>query len=296
MKVVVAVSLAWIVLFSLPGMAGGAEEEVSACWVEYRSDPVTGTPRPVTVCRVAGELVEYGSGGSPPSDLDPDVGTAGGVQCWFWTGRDTQWVFVALNPDNTATLGWDPDGVPGGPVAVDITLEVCRSEPVPAAPPSVEVWEAVREYVHAVPVPVLDPPPPRGLAGLETYAGVEVPDPLAVSLVSAGSGAVLEVEAWVDEVTVDWGDGTVDSFPPVLFPFLDGSAEGAAVHVFEVKTCDPPGGPRCHPSLSAYPLSVSFSWFVRWRVGGGPWLTLPVPDTVTVVDYPVSEVVGLVTG
>ncbi len=276
--------------------AAGIPDEVSACWVEDRFDPIDLSSFTVTVCRVAGELVEYGSGGAPRSDLGPDVGTAGGVQCWFWTGRDTQWVFVALNPDNTATLGWDPDGVPGGPVAVDITLEVCRSEPVPAVPPSVEVWEAIEDYVHTRPDPTFDPPPPRGLAGLETYAAVAVPDPFATTLVSAGTGAVLDVEAWVDEVRIDWGDGTVDAFPPVLFPLLDGTPEGAAVHVYEVKTCDPPGGPRCHPTLTAYPLSVAFSWFARWRVDGGPWLTLVVPDTVTAVDYPVTEVIGLVTG
>lgn len=280
----------------VPSVAQGVTEEVSACWVEERFDPVDLSYFTVTVCRVAGALIEYGPGDEPPPDLDPDVGTAGGVQCWFWTGRDTQWVIIAVDADNRATLGWDPDGVPGGPVAVDITLDVCNEEPTPGDPPSVEAWEAVEDYVHVRPVPVFDPPPPRGLAGLETFAGVGVPEPFSATVVSVGTGGVLEVEAWVSAVTVDWGDGTVEVFPPVLFPLLDGTAEGAATHVFEVKTCDPPGGRRCHPSLSAYPLGVSFSWFVRWRLDGGPWLTLVVPDTSTVTAYPVTEIIGLVTG
>ena len=289
--------IVWVILpLLVVGGSAASAAEVSACWVEERIDPVDGRPTPVTVCRVGGERVEFGFGGGVPWVLVPDVGVVGGVQCWFWTGRDTQWVIVGIDSGGRATLGWDPDGIPGGAVAIDITLDVCGGEPSPSVPPSVEVWEAIEGYVHMVPDPAFDPPPPRGLAGLETYAAVGVPDPFSAGLVSAGTGALLEVEGWVSEVTVEWGDGSVDRFPPVLFPLLDGTAEGVATHVFEVKTCDPPGGRRCHPSLSAYPLEVSFSWFVRWRMDGGPWLTLVVPDTSTVVSYPVSEVIGVVTG
>lgn len=275
-------------------VADAVADEVTACWVEERLDPVLQTTQTVTVCRLAGSVVDYGSEGEVPSVLHPDVGTAAGVQCWFWTSRTTQWVIIVRNPDGSAVLGWDPDTVPGGPVAVDTFAPVCTSEPTPGEPDELAAWRVIQSYVNARPDPVLDPPPPRGLAGLETRLGVGVPEPFATRLVSPGTGRPLDVEASVFAVRIDWGDGTVDTHPHAVLPLLTGWPDGAAGHVYEVKTCSEPGD-RCHPELDAYPLVVGFEWFARWRVAGGDWQPIAVPVTETAVDYPVSEVVGTLT-
>ena len=38
---------------------------------------------------------------------------------------------------------------------------------------------------------------------------------------------------------------------------------------------------------------MRFQWFVQWRVGGGDWTSLQVPDTVTTVPYPVQEIISV---
>jgi hypothetical protein len=290
-RLLVAVVIATLVLAGAAAVAA----EVSACWVEQRQDLITGRPQSVTVCRIDGAIVEYGTVIEVPAVLYPDVGTAAGVQCWFWTSRVTQWVIILRNADGSAILGWDPDGVPGGPLVVDTFAPVCTSEPIVVDPDVLVAWQVVRSYVQNRPEPVLDPPPPNGLAGLETRLGVAAPEPLTVRLVSPGTGRPLDVEAWVGAVRVDWGDGTVETYPLALVPHLTGTEDGAAVHVYEVKTCAT-GGDRCHPSLAAYPIEVSYEWAVRWRVDGGPWQILAVPAATTAIDYPVGEVVGTVTG
>jgi hypothetical protein len=268
--------------------------EVAACWVESRSD-FTGRAQSVTVCRIDGAIVEYATAIEVPAVLHPDVGTAAGVQCWFWTSRTTQWVIILRNADGSAILGWDPDGVPGGPLVIDTYAPVCTSEPIVVDPDVLVVWQVVRTYVQTRPEPVLDPPPPNGLAGLETRLGVAIPEPLSVRLVSPGTGRPLDVEASVWAVRVDWGDGTVATYPAALLPLLTGAVDGAAVHIYEVKTCTAPGE-RCHPILDAYPIEVAYEWAVRWRVDGGAWQILAVPPAGVAVDYPVAEVVGTVTG
>ncbi|HEY7563674.1 MAG TPA: hypothetical protein VIA81_01990, partial [Acidimicrobiia bacterium] len=108
------------------------------------------------------------------------------------------------------------------------------------------------------------------------------------------TGAALDVEGTVAAVTITWGDGASVSLPPDVFPLLSGYPDGVARHVYEVKTCDPPGSrPRCHPSLSAYTVEVRYQWFVQWRVDGGDWIQLTVPDTTTAVPYPVREVISV---
>jgi hypothetical protein len=64
---------------------------------------------------------------------------------------------------------------------------------------------------------------------------------------------------------------------------LAGYPDGSATHIYEVK--DPEGAV----------LTVEYDWTAHWRVGGGSWTALPVPNTTTTVDYPVAEVVSRLT-
>lgn len=91
--------------------------------------------------------------------------------------------------------------------------------------------------------------------------------------------STLEVEIAVDAVMVDWGDGTTDTFPP-SGEILAGYPNGGASHLYEVKDSD------------GVDLIVSFDWTARWRLVGGAWTSLPVPDTSTSVLYPVAEIVS----
>jgi hypothetical protein len=139
------------------------------------------------------------------------------------------------------------------------------------------VWEYVSQYIHAPPTPGLNPRPGQGVTGLDTFVAVAVPTDHATQI--SGGGTTLDVEIEVSAVIVDWGDGMSDTYParPDL---LSGYPDGVASHVFETKVGDAS-------------LSVSYDWTARWRVVGGSWLSLAVPNTATAVGYPVSEIVSV---
>ncbi len=270
------------------------------CWTETRLDEVRGRSVTLTVCKVVGteHRVEYASEVAIPVEIFPNVGRdQSDTECWYWITWDEQWVIISRTSANMAHIAYDPDGIPGGPLAQDTLLPACESEPRDEGSEEDEAWRLIEEYVHRRPDPRFDPVVGRGLAGLETFVVLGPPAPFDDTLVSPATGAVLQVQGWVAAVVIDWGDGTVETFTPLSYPLLTGSPDGIARHVYEVKTCHPPGaGPRCHPHLSAYPLTVSYEWSARWRAGGGPWQNLAVPATITAVDYPVTEVVAVLTG
>jgi hypothetical protein len=109
-------------------------------------------------------------------------------------------------------------------------------------------------------------------------------------------GYVLDVEVVVTAATVDWGDEIVDTFPSEAYPQLTGYPDGLARHVYEAKTCTPPGSADdCHPDLEAYPVTISYEWGARWRANGGPWIDVGVPPSSTSVLYPVTEAVSSLT-
>ena len=79
-----------------------------------------------------------------------------------------------------------------------------------------------------------------------------------------------------------------------MFSQLSGYPNGLARHIYETKTCTAPGStPRCHPSLSAYPMSVDYRWEVSWRAGSVAWSPLAIPNTTTALAYPVREIISV---
>ncbi len=262
-----------------------------ACWAETDTDPVTGRTRQVTICRLAGgDLREY-PGNTPPSDLDPAVGTDAVGVCWFWTSQDTDWELLSTFSDGSAVLGLYINGF----LALDTgQIRRCTSEPIVQDPPPLVAWDMITEYVHNPPEPNLNPPIGRGLTGLDTFAEITVPDPWSDSLTIPGY--TIDVEVSVAAVAVDWGDGGIDTFPPQAYPLLVGYPDGVARHLYEVKTCTPPGSqPDCDPDLEAYPITVSYVWDARWRANGGAWITVDVTPSSTTVDYPVTEAISTLT-
>ena len=277
-----------IMLLPIRAMA----QDIQVCWTDTVSDDY-GRPVTVTRCRVAGEIVDYATEFDVPLRLFAAVGSANNGTCWYWRSAWTGWEIITRTSDGSAVLGFDSDGTPGGPLNVDVTYPVCTSEPIESLPGELLAWDLIRDYVHQVPGPSLNPAVPWGLAGAETHLSLTPPPAFADSIVDP-TGAVLEVIGSVAAITVDWGDGTSLTLAPETYALLTGYPDGAARHTYEVKTCEDPGSsPRCHDSLSSYPLRVRFQWLARWRVGGGDWTTLSVPDTETTVSYPVQEIISV---
>jgi hypothetical protein len=280
------------VVLMLAAVPAGAQE-ISVCWAEQIHDPVLNRPRTITRCRVAGEVVDYATEYEVPLRLFAAVGSADNGTCWYWRSVWSGWEIITRNSDGSAFLGFDSDGVPGGPLNLDVTYPVCISEPTETVAGDALAWDLIRDYVHQQPDPNLNPAVPWGLTGAETHLGLTPPPPFTDSIVDP-TGDVLDVTGTVAAITVDWGDGASLTFAPETYPLLTGFPDGAARHTYEVKTCEVPGStPRCHPSLSSYPVQVRFQWFVEWRVSGGDWTTLAVPDTVTTVPYPVQEIISV---
>lgn len=255
----------------------------SSCWVTQVQDPDTGFMHQVTRCRIAGgDVIDYTSDGDVPSVLYAQTGTDLSGQCWYYTSAPTQYVILAQYADGSADIGFDTDpSVPGGIVAIGPTLPRCTSEPVPVADPRADAWAYVTQYIHPPPTPELSPATGDGVTGLETFVGVPVPD-LHTTQIGSGS-STLDIYIEVSVVVVDWGDGTAKTYP-ATDRAMAGYPDGFATHVYETKNED------------GVPITVSYDWTARWRVAGGAWEALAVPDTETTVVYPIAEVVSDLTG
>lgn len=268
-------------LLVVPAVAAYATE-FRACWVEEIVDPIQGTANQVTRCRiVGGDTVDYVSDNDVPDTLYPNMGTDLTGQCWYLTSATTQYVIITRYADGSAEMGYDTDpGDPGAIIAIGPVVPRCNSEPAPETDPSADAWDYVMSYVHAPPAPDLNPAPGDGITGLPTFLGVTVPPDHDATLTSGLS--TLEIEIEVDAVIVSWGDGWTDTYPP-LDEILAGYPNGAATHVYEVKTLEPSS------------ITVEYDWTARWRVDGGAWTALVVPNTSTSITYPVAEVVSRLT-
>jgi hypothetical protein len=273
-KLVVVATL----ILLLPNVTVSAAE-FTACWTVKEYDPVRLRDIPVTRCRIAGgTTVDYGSDSDVPSVLYPNLGTDIDGECWYLTSATTPYLIITQYADGGADIGYDPDpAIPGGIIVVGPTIRRCTSEPTPAVDPAADAWNYVMSYIHDPPTPDLNPEPGQGVTGLATYVGVELPDDHEANL-SSGINTI-EVEIEVDAVVVDWGDGQTTTYPPDSV-ILAGYPDGSATHIYEVK--DPNG----------VPLTVEYDWTARWRVTGGSWIALPVPNTDTAVTYPIAEVVS----
>lgn len=267
-----------LIVLALPVSA----EEYLSCWVTTELHPIHGTERQVTTCRISGgATLDYASDAVVPSRLYPSPGTDLTGQCWYYTSRVTQYVILTLHSGGAADIGYDPDpSTPGGPVAIGPTMPRCTSESIPAPDPLAEVWDYVTSYIHAPPTLELSPRIGEGVTGMDTYLGVPIPGPHSATI--SGGFSTIAVEIEMSAVHVDWGDGSVDTYPPHP-EILSGYPDGSAIHLYESK--DPDG----------VPLSVSYDWTVRWRQGGGAWQLLDAPDTTATVIYPLVEIISVLT-
>ncbi len=255
-------------------------EVFASCWVTAIYDEFWGINKTVTRCRISGgSVVDYASDSAVPSQLYAQTGTDLTGQCWYYTSAVTQYVILVQYGNGDADIGFDA-GAPGGIVAIGPRLPRCTSEPNPATDPTADVYRYVTQYIHDPPTPQLNPKPGDGVTGLDTYIGVPVPADHTARLTSGST--TLDIFIEVSAVIVEWGDGTIDSYPATSTA-LAGYPDGFATHVYDQK------------AETGVNLSVSYDWTARWRIVGGAWQFLAVPNTTTDVNYPVSEIVSVLT-
>jgi hypothetical protein len=175
------------------------------------------------------------------------------------------------------------------------TTPVCprTSNSTPPVAPVTVAWQVFRSFSLARPAPSLEPAA-AGITGLPTF--LATPDPADVThSETLPDGRSLEVRASVATLTVDWGDGTRRNYRPgraLAYP------AGTVTHVYTTKTCDAayrqdgPIGANCHPTLAAYPITATFTWRGRYRIGGN-WIDLGTLKRSTNVRYDVDEVQGV---
>lgn len=267
-----------LVLIALPSGVALAETFAS-CWVTTVVNPGTLQPDQVTRCRISGgNVVDYSSDATVPSTLFPQTGTDLTGQCWYYTSASTQYVILTQFSNGDADIGFDTDpGNPGGIVAIGPTLPRCTSEPTSASDPTADVWRYVTQYIHPPPTPDLNPRPGDGVTGLDTYVGLPIPGDHTAQISSGAT--TLDVFIEVSAVIVNWGDGEVDTYPATATA-LAGYPNGFAAHVYETK------------DQNGVAIEVSYDWTARWRVVGGSWEFLAVPNTTTAVNYPIAEIVS----
>lgn len=264
-----------VVLIGVATPAGA--QEYSACWTATDEDRY-GFDQTITRCRLAGgSVVDYAGDRSVPSRLYPNIGFDLTGECWYLTSVETEYQIVPISSDGGAELVLIVDGSPG-PSGF---YRRCTSEPGVAVDPSNEAWQYVTAFVHPPPNPEVSPIPGDGVTGLETFVSVPIP-PVHQSQLASVSGLTLDVEIEVSGVVVDWGDHRVDTYPADQ-EVLAGYPDGGARHIYEIKD---EGG---------YDLGISYAWTARWRVTGGDWEYLDVPNTTTSINYPVAEIVSVLT-
>jgi hypothetical protein len=153
-------------------------------------------------------------------------------------------------------------------------------------PDDERAWRIFRTFPLLEPDPSLLPEQ-HGITGLPTILATANPTPIT-HFETLADGRPFEVRAVVASLTVDWGDGWVTSDAPA----------DPSTHTYTTKTCPPeyrathPSGPNCHPTLEAYPITATFTWWGEYRTGG-TWIPIGTLDLTSTVLYDVDEVIGV---
>lgn len=271
------------------GLAGAqVVHSEMVCTVEIVVDPLAGTVDPVTQCIHAdtGQAVPGSSGGA----LDVQIASGG---CFYMGSRPTRWVNLGFTAQGELEYGWSPDGRPGGHTLIG-TASPCSWRKVETEEIEGFVWSRIGSYTHQSPQVSFDPPVPRGVVGIETFAALGVPSPWIYASTSPYTGRSLRAEVRVRQVSIAWDDGPPQSFGgSQLFGFT-GYPHGVASHTYQTKSCDRTA-PRCRSKTGDYRIRTAFVWSGWYRVGSRKG-NLRIPTTSSSVDYPVAEIIALVGG
>lgn len=271
-----------------PGLADSYSYSEAVCTVSFEATLEGEELEPVTECihtETGDSATERGSGASYLQ-----IAARG---CFYFGSRPTVWVDLGYTAEGELEYGWSPDGRPGGHFVID-TVRPCSWSTVEREEIEGFVWSRIGSYAHQTPEVVFDPPAPRGIVGIETFATLEVPNPWTYSSTSPYTDKTLRAEVEVMEVRIDWNDGSPERFRGSDLSRLTGYPEGAASHIYQTKSCDA-ATPRCRDELGAYQVRTSFLWSGWYRVGSR-LRNLTIPNTSSSSAYPVAEVIPLVVG
>ena len=153
-------------------------------------------------------------------------------------------------------------------------------EPVAPGDPGPLVAEAYDRARSLAGAPQLELVPQRaGITGLPTYVWLGRRPPVVSATAVAGPLSVTAEGRPVAYVW-DFGDGTTVTTEHHGRPWTP-RVPGSIGHLYEAK--------------GTYPLSVEVLYQARWRIGGGPWRPLGYFTTASGVDYPVQEVIAVLT-
>jgi len=244
---------------------------------------------PIDGCRPTPTGIDCGFGGTttsttiiPGPTLPPlrYLAVSNGT-CWYWSRYPPG--FDSWDSANDQSI-----------ILTRFRLPQCtgRPNPGPVIITSERAWEILRSFPLGA--PDLGVSPVVGITNLPSRLHLATPVEFDHSEVLP-DGRTLEVEARVAMVWIHWGDDspTFGATPPS--PFGD---PGPVRYTFALKTCPPAyrtghlDGPKCHPDLEAYPVTVVFEWQGRYRAGAG-WIHLGSIDRSSHIDYDVDEVLGV---
>jgi hypothetical protein len=246
---------------------------------DCQTDPVDGR----LVCDVSGkEPTEdpppTGEKTKNPTDRPP-------IRYLYSTGECYYWSTIPGGVD-----AWDPANEN---TVYGIVLGTPECDPTVTDPLPDRAWRIFRSFPLATPDPSFQPAN-HGITGHPTYLAAANPTSITHSEVLPDD-RLFEVRAQVASLTVDWGDEwTTTEDPSVALPY----PAGAVTHTYTTKTCPPdyrithPSGPNCHPTLEAYPVIATFTWWGEYRIGGS-WIPIGTLDLTTTILYDVDEVIGV---
>ncbi len=271
-----------------PTLAAPPEHSVGVCTVSMEIDPETEESYPVTSCI---HTEHQGSGYSPSIDsLYLHITSS---RCFYMGTQASRRVFLELEDDGSLTYGWSPNGSLGGHTVIG-TASPCSWSRVEREEIEGYVWSEIGDYTHQSPVVSFDPPIPRGMVGIETFAALGTPSPWTYSSTSPYTGSSLSAEVKVRQVRIDWDDGPRQVFSGGDLSRLTGYPDGVASYTYQTKSCSVPGR-RCRQEVGAYRIETSFVWSGWYRLAGRR-KTLRIPNTSSAADYPVTELIPLVVG
>jgi hypothetical protein len=147
------------------------------------------------------------------------------------------------------------------------TMEVCTAEP---GAPAIDPAMVQQMITSQLPLPAPSIEPGRAITGLRSYLDVGAPTTFSDRI----DGDVLPVRVEISgtaQYRVDWGDGTVLTYPSSGGPYPDGDI----THVYT--------------DAGDYTVTVTPLWRVRWQ-GAGFDLTFDAELVSSTVDLPVEEV------
>lgn len=271
-----------------PDVAAAQVHSETVCTVGVEEDPVSGTVTPVTECihTETGQPFTRRHGGS----LDVQIASGG---CFYMGTRRTRWVNLGFTDQGELAYGWSPDGRSGGHALMG-SAPPCSWRAVEIEEIEGFVWSKIGRYAHQAPRVSFDPPVPRGVVGIETFATLDVPSPWIHASISPYTGRSLRAEVRVRQVTIAWDDGPPQRFGGSQMLGFTGYPDGVASHTYQTKSCDR-AAPRCRSRIGDYRIRTSFVWSGWYRVGGRT-RSLTIPRTSSSVNYPVAEIIALVGG